>query len=275
VSANDSLVNYNLGLVYKPIPISSFYVAYATASDPVGDELDATASSYGGLSPTQNVSQIFGPIRSQSIEVGTKWELFDRHLLATAAAFQTDVENARESTPAGLPGYPVSGTVVAGAAYRVQGLDFELAGKITDKWSVMGGVVLMKSDITQSVVPHNIGLQLANIAHQSFTLLSKYEITPWLEMGGQAVWRSEVYGGSLLAANGGVAYNATPVPTVLPSFWRFDAFAESKIGPNSTLKVYAANIFNRTYYDSIYQSGAPFIRVAPGRSVSLIATVKF
>lgn len=275
VTANDSLVNYNLGLVYKPIPIGSLYVAYATASDPVGDELDATASSYGGLSPTQNISQIYGPIRSQSIEAGTKWELFDRHLLATAAAFQTDVENARESTPAGLPGYPVSNTVVAGAAYRVQGLDFEIAGKITDKWSVMGGVVLMKSDITQSVVPHNIGLQLANIAHQSFTLLSKYEITPWLEMGGQAVWRSEVYGGSLLAANGGVAYNATPVPTVLPSFWRFDAFAESKIGPYSTLKLYAANIFNRTYYDSIYQSGAPFIRVAPGRSVSLIATVKF
>jgi catecholate siderophore receptor len=275
VSAHNGIVSYNLGLVWKPIPIGSLYAAYATAADPVGDELDASTSAYGGLSPTQNTSQIFGPLRSQAIEVGTKWELIDRHLLATAAAFQTNVENARESSPAGLPGYPIANTVVAGAAYRVQGLDFELAGKITDKWSVMGGLVLMKSDITQSIIPHDVGLQLANIAHQSFNLLTKYELTPWFELGGQAVWRSQIYGGSLLAANGGVAYNAAPVPTVLPSFWRFDTFAEAKIGPYTTLKLYVANIFNRTYYDSIYQSNTPFIRVAPGRTVSLIATAKF
>jgi catecholate siderophore receptor len=279
VSANDGIVSYNLGLVWKPIPIGSLYAAYATAADPVGDELDAVTSSYGGLSPTQNTSQIFGPIRSEAIEVGTKWELFDRHLLVTGALFQTNVENARESTPSGLPnpagGVYATNTVVAGAAYRVQGIDLEVAGKITDKWSVMGGLVLMKSDITQSVVPHDVGLQLANIAHQSFNLLTKYEFTPWFELGGQAVWRSEVFGGSLLAANGGVAYNAAPVPTVLPSFWRFDTFAEAKIGPYTALKLYVANIFNRTYYDSIYQSNTPFIRVAPGRTVSLIATVKF
>lgn len=273
-SEKTGLLNYNLGLVYKPVPISSLYAAYATSADPVGDELDATSSSYGGLSPTQPASQIYGPMRSQAFEFGSKWELFDRHLLATAAAFQTNVENARESTPSGLPGY-ASGTVVAGAAYRVQGLDFEAAGKVTSKWSVIGGVVLMKSDITQSIVPHNIGLELANIAHQSFNLLSKYEITNWFELGGQAVYASKIYGGSLLAANGGVAYNAPVVPTELPSHWRFDIFAESKIGPYATLKLYVQNIFNRTYYDSIYQSGLPFIKVAPGRSASLIATVKF
>ena len=274
-ATNDDLVNYNVGLVYKPVPIGSLYVAYATASDPVGDELDATSSSYGGLSPTQPANQIFGPQRSQAKEVGTKWELFDRHLLATAAAFQTDVENARESTPAGLPGYPVANTIVAGAAYRVQGLDFEVAGNITDKWSVMGGLVLMKSEVTKSIVPHNVGLELANIAHQSFSLLSKYQFTNWLELGGQAVYASKILGGSLLAANGGVAYNAAPDPTVLPSHWRFDVFAETKIGPYTSLKLYVQNVFNRTYYDSIYQSGVPFIRVAPGRAVYLNATAKF
>ncbi|MGA9727689.1 MAG: TonB-dependent receptor, partial [Methylocella sp.] len=274
-AANDGIVNYNVGIVYKPIPIGSLYAAYATSADPVGDELDATASSYGGLSPSQPVSQVFGPQRSQAVELGTKWELFDRRLLATAAAFQTNVENARESTPAGLPGYPITNTIVAGAAYRVQGLDFEVAGKITDRWSVFGGLVLMKSDVTKSIVPHNIGLELANIAHQSFNLLSKYEVTDWLEFGGQAIYASQIYGGSLLAANGGVAYNQAPDPTVLPSHWRFDTFVEAKIGPYTSLKLYVQNIFNRTYYDSIYQSGVPFIRVAPGRSVSLIATAKF
>jgi catecholate siderophore receptor len=273
-SQESGIPSYNVGLVYKPIPISSIYAAYATAADPVGDELDAKSSSYGGLSPTQPTSQIFGPQRSEAMEFGTKWELFDRHLLATAAAFQTNVQNARESAPSGLPGY-TNGQIVAGAAYRVQGLDFEVAGKVTDKWSLMAGLVLMKSEVTQSIVPHNIGLELANIAHQSFNLLSKYQVTNWLELGGQAVYASKIYGGSLLAANGGVAYNATPVPTVLPSHWRFDVFAEVQVTPNSTLKLYVQNLFNRTYYDALYQSGVPFIQVAPGRSVSLIATAKF
>lgn len=276
--ANHSgMPSFNLGLVLKPIPITSIYAAYATASQPVGAELDAVSSSYGGLSPTQPTTQIFSPQRSRSIEVGNKWEVFNRHLLVTGAAFQTNVNNARETAPSTTPADApyVPGQVVAGAAYRVQGLDFEVAGKITERWSVLGGLVLMKSAVTNSIVPTNIGLPLANIAHRSFNLLSKYQINDWVEVGGQATYDSQIYGGSLLAANGGVAYGLPPAPTILPSHWRFDAFAEAKIGPYATMKLYAQNIFNKTYYDSLYQSGVPFVRVAPGRTISLITSVKF
>ncbi|HTJ02251.1 MAG TPA: TonB-dependent receptor [Methylovirgula sp.] len=274
VSADNGIVSYNFGLVYKPIPITSLYAAYATAADPVGDELDAAASSYGGLAPGQPPSQIFGPQRSQAAEIGNKWELFDKRMLVTGALFQTTVENARETAPNGLPGY-TSGQVVAGASYKVQGIDLEAAGKITDKWSLMGGLVLMKSEVTHSIVPTNIGLQLANVAHQSFNLLSKYEVTPWLEFGGMAIYDSKILGGSLLAANGGVTYPNAPNPTILPAHWRFDTFVEAKVAPYTTLKLYVQNLFNRTYYDSVYQSSQPFLRVAPGRTVSLIATAKF
>ena len=44
-----------------------------------------------------NPNQIFGPEKNKAIEIGTKWELFDRRLLLTAALFQTEKENARES----------------------------------------------------------------------------------------------------------------------------------------------------------------------------------
>ncbi|MEJ0049272.1 MAG: TonB-dependent receptor [Rhodospirillales bacterium] len=273
-TAHAGITSYNVGIVVKPTKISSIYAAFATAADPVGDELDATSSSYGGFSPTQNVAQIFGPQKSKAFELGTKWELFNQHLLASAAAFQTEVTNARETAPANLPGY-TSGQIVAGAAYRVRGLDFEVAGKITDKWSVMGGLVLMQSDVTQSIVPINVGLQLANIAHQSFNLLTKYKVTNWLEVGGQSIYASQVKGGSLLVANGGVAFPNPPNPTILPSHWRADLFTEAKISPQATLKLYVQNIFNKTYYDSLYQSAQPFIAVAPGRSVTLVGTYKF
>jgi len=88
----------------------------------VGAELDGTSTTYGGLNPGSKVNQIFGPTQNRAMEVGTKWELFDRRLLATAALFQTDVQNAREIIPTG---YLNAGTVVAGAAYRVRGIDLE------------------------------------------------------------------------------------------------------------------------------------------------------
>lgn len=60
-SAHDGIPSWNANLVIKPVKIGSLYFAYATAADPVGDELDATSSSYGGLAATQNATQIFGP----------------------------------------------------------------------------------------------------------------------------------------------------------------------------------------------------------------------
>jgi catecholate siderophore receptor len=272
--AQSGITSYNVGLVVKPSDISSVYAAFATAADPVGSELDATSSTYGGLAPTQPSTQIFGPMKSRAYELGTKWELFQRHLLTTAALFQTNVENARETAPAGLPGY-ASGQVVAGAEYQVHGIDLEAAGKITQQWSVSAGAVFMQTKITKSIVPTNVGLRLANTANQSFNLLTKYQANNWLELGGQAVYRSDVEGGSLLAANGGVTYPNPPRPTVLPAYWRYDTFAEATINAHTSVKLYVQNILNERYYDAMYQSAQPFVQVAPGRSVSLIGTFKF
>jgi catecholate siderophore receptor len=277
--------NFNLGLTLKPLPVASVYIAYATSSDPVGSEFDGTSANYGGLAPVLNgnSNQIFGPTKNSAIEVGNKWELFDRHLLVSGALFQTNVTNARESVNASAtnPSCPlqpqIAGTVsciTAGAAYEIHGVDLEVAGKITDRWSVFGGLVLMKSEVTKSLVPPadpllystNVGLPLANIANQSFSLLSKYQINDTWEIGGQAVYRSKMYGGTLLAANQG---------TSLPSFWRFDTFAEARINRNWTAKLFVNNIFNKLYYTALYQSATPFVLEAPGRTASVMISARF
>jgi catecholate siderophore receptor len=285
----DGIPNFNLGLTLKPLPNGSVYVAYATSSNPVGAEFDGTASQYGGLAPflPGNPNQLFGPEKNKAIEVGTKWELFDRRLLVTAALFQTEKENARESQNItsvaqgarvgctyGLVAPAPQSCITAGAAYRIQGIDLGVGGKITDKWSVFGGLVLMKSEVTTSLVPSpqptlfptNVGLKLANVAHQSFSMLSKYQLTDVWEIGGQAVYRSEIYGGTFLAANAG---------TSIPSFWRFDAFAEAKIDKNWTAKLFVYNITNKLYYDALYQSATPFVFVSPGRSASMVLSARF
>lgn len=282
------LPNFNLGLTLKPLPNGSVYVAYATSSNPVGAEFDGTSIQYGGLAPVLNggVSQIFGPERNKAIEMGTKWELFDRHLLVTAALFQTEKENARESrnitsqataTPA-CP-YPAGTTnnvscITAGAAYRIRGIDLGVGGKINDRWSIFGGLVLMQSEVTQSLIPpanpilfsSNIGLPLANVAHQSFSLLNKYQLSDAWEVGMQSVYRSQIAGGTFLAANQG---------TAIPSYWRFDTFAEARIDKHWKLKLFVNNIMDKRYYDALYQSAAPFVLEAPGRAAYLVLSARY
>jgi catecholate siderophore receptor len=263
VSDTSNMWNYNLGLVIKPIPIASVYAAYGTSSEPVGAELDGTSANYGGLNPTSPINQIFGPVEAKAAEVGTKWELLDRHLLATAALFRTDVSNARELVPSG---YPNAGTIQAGAAYHVQGVDFGAEGKLTDKWSLYGGLVFMNNRVDASAVPTNVGLPLAFVANQSFNLLTKYKVNQYFEVGGQATYRSKIYGGTLLAADQG---------TVLPDYWRFDAFVEGYFLKHYEWKIFVNNIFNTLYYDAFYQSAAPFVQVAPGRVIGGMVTARF
>ncbi|MCK1711763.1 MULTISPECIES: TonB-dependent receptor [unclassified Bradyrhizobium] len=288
-SAEFLVPNFNLGLTLKPLPNGSVYVAYATSANPVGAEFDGTSTAYGGLNPTLagGNTQIFGPEKNKAIEVGTKWELFDRHLLLTAALFQTEKENARESQNVGNAvaavalgcSYPAGTTgniscITAGASYRIRGIDLGVGGKITDKWSVFGGLVLMESEVTKSLAPSanrtlyptNVGRPLANIAHQSFSMLTKYQLTDVWELGGQAVYRSKIYGGTLLAANQG---------TSIPSYWRFDVFAEAKINKNWQVKLFVNNIFDKRYYDALYQSAAPFVLEAPGRAAYLVLSARY
>ena len=258
-SVQANLLSWNAGLVYKPIPIASFYVAYATAQSPIGSELDSTGAQYNGISATLvNVP----PQEARSIEIGTKWELFDKRLLATAALFQTDVDNARTNDTVTA----VDPTNAFKGKYRVRGIELTTAGNITKQWRVFGGLVLLDTEVLGSSNPQDIGRRLANIPLTQFSLLNRYQLTEQLAIAGSATYGGEVYGGHLAA-------NAANNHTV--DWWRFDAFAEYKLTNNVELKVSGLNLFNELYYDAIYQAADTFAFVAPGRAGYLTVKVKY
>ncbi len=255
VKANSNLVNYNLGAVVKPLPNVSVYGAYATSADPVGAGFRRHLRlHYGGLNPSTTINQIFGPQTSQAEEAGTKWEFFGGWLLATGALFQTDVQNARETILTGLPNAGQT------AARRSLSRPWHRHRPHRQDHRSLKRLWWLGADEHEGAAVHRANqcrsASLAFIANQSFNLLTKYKINDMFEIGGQATYRSKIYGGTLLVANAG---------TVLPDYWRFDSFLEAKINKNLTMKVVATNIFNALYYDSFYQSTAPFVMVAPGR----------
>lgn len=266
----DDLFSWNVGVVYKPIPIASIYAAYGTAESPVGSELDSTGPTYNGLAA--NLVDVKAQ-EARSVEVGTKWELFNRRLLATAAIFQTDVDNARTNAGVGtidpVTGEPPLNDVNAYAGkYRVRGLELSAAGNITKEWSVFGGLQLLDTEVLASSEdrPFDVGRRLANIPLVQFSMLSKYQLTDKFSLGGQATYGGEVFGGHL----GANEFNNHTV-----DWWRFDAFAEYHINKNWEIEVAGLNLTDELYYDALYQSEESFAFVAPGRSGYVTVKYKY
>jgi catecholate siderophore receptor len=264
-SVQANLVSWNVGLVYKPVPISSFYVAYATSQSPIGSELDSNGAQYNGIS---SILVNAPPQEARSIEVGTKWELFNKRLLATAALFQTDVDHARTNDTVTA----ADDTNAFAGKYRVRGIELGAAGNITKDWSVYGGLVLLDTEVLKASNPQDIGRRLANIPLTQFSLLNRYQLTDQFAIAGSATYGGEIYGGHLAA-------NAANNHTV--DWWRFDAFAEYKLTSNVELRVSGLNLTNELYYDAIYQAGTnpadlgTFAFVAPGRAGYLTLKVKY
>ena len=148
--------------------------------------------------------------------------------------------------------------------YRVRGIELGLAGNLTEHLSVYGGAVFMTSEITSSAVAANVGLEFANIAHTTFNVLAKYQLTEQLTVGGQATYAGEINGGTF-ADNG----------NRLPAHWRFDVMADYKFSKNVDVKLVVNNITNELYYDAFYRSAAPYVYIAPGRVGYLTVNFKY
>ena len=130
----------------------------------------------------------------------------------------------------------------------------------------------MQSKVTKSLtrghaaaVRTNVGLQLANIAHQSFSMLTKYQFNDIWELGGQAVYRSKIYGGTLLAANQARRCRATGA----------SMRSRKQDQQELAVKLFVNNIFDKRYYDALYQSAAPFVLEAPGRAAYLVMSARY
>lgn len=244
-----SFWNYQLGLVYKPLPNGSVYLTYATSSNPSGE----TGGDGGSNLSATNGS--LDPEKNKSYEFGTKWDVLDKKLALTTAIFRTEKTNARVSMP--------DGSLQLVGEQRVNGFEFTFAGKITDKWGVFGGYTFLDAEIVDDgncATCTNDGKRFPNTARNNITLWTTYDVVKDVTVGGGATYLSKVYGN---AAN----------TLYVPSYWRFDAMAEYELTKNVELQLNVLNIFDKRYFDRAYTTH--MATVAPGRSALLTTNFKF
>lgn len=254
--ANDSdFLNWNAGLVWKPVPAATLYVSASTSSNPSGEQTDGNGVSYGGLAPT---TATLDAERNRSYEAGVKYQAGEGgHVLLTAAVFRTDKTNARVSDPA------IGATQVLAGKQRVDGFEFGAQGNITPRLSVFGGYTYLDARVLATTNPVIAGGPFPNIPKHSGSLLATWQVIDGISIGGQANYNSRRFGGVNVASTGS-----------LPAYWRFDATARASLASNIELQLNVLNLTNKTYYDAIYRSATPFAYVAPGRSALLTLRVK-
>jgi catecholate siderophore receptor len=213
----DDLWSPRLGLVLKPSTSVSVYGSYSVSWLPsAGDQ-------FGALTAT---NQAFRPEKFENLELGGKWEITP-DLFLTGAIYRLD----RDNTTAPDPSTP--GRTVLTGAQRTKGLEFGLSGKITSRWSLMGGYALQKAEIRRatSACPAG-GCEAALTPRRTFSLWNRYDVTDRIGAGVGIVAQSRMYA-------------AVDNTVTLPGFTRVDAALFLRLTDNLRGQVNVQNLFDR------------------------------
>ena len=242
------LWNYQVGLVFKPLPNGSVYAAWSTSSNPSGE-----TSGNGGLEMTAANTNL-DPEKNRNYELGTKWDFFGDDLSLTAALFRTEKTNARITDPDNTTFQVLDGE------QRVDGFEFTYTGKITSKWKVYGGYTYMESELVKTTAAADEGNHMPNTPRNSFNLWSTYELIPKLTVGGGATFVDSRFGNEA---------NSVEVP----SYWRYDAMASYALTKNVDLQLNLQNLTDKRYYDQVFTTH--YAHMAAGRTALMSANFHF
>ena len=205
-------------------------------------------------------------MKNRTFELGSKWDLLHEQLSLRGAIYRTQQFNVREPDP-NNPTF----NILAGDA-RVDGIELEAVGHVTEKWQIYAGYAYMFSEIDKSPTQgpgSDIGNRLANVPMHTFNIWTTY-VLPWnIEIGGGANYVSSRYANSTpraVATGGTTVYFLNKVP----GYWTFDAMAKYPVTEKLDVQLNIYNITDEFYYDSLHPS-----HVVPGAGRSALFTVAY
>lgn len=244
--------SYRSGLLYQPTDLSTYYFAWSDSFNPTADLYQ--------LSPA-NIK--YDAERSRTVELGTKWELFDGALSLRTALYRATKFNERNTD------LEQANTAVLSKERHTDGFEIEAAGRITPQWDVFGGIALMRAQIDEVFAANNpniVGLRPRNTPRYTGNLWTTYRLTPAWRVGGGI----EAKGNRLAYSTGGT----TPVAVAMaPSYVRADLMLAYE-QPRYDVRLNVLNVFNKRYYEALYENGG-FAVPGTERAFQLTVAVKY
>lgn len=232
---NKSRNSPSVSLVFKPLPWLSSYASYIEGLE------------IGGTAPdgTSNAREVQSPMVSRQKEIGVKASV--GKLLLTGAIF--DIEKAYEFTDS-------DNVYTQNGRQNHQGVEFNVSGKLGDKWTVVSGVTALDAKVKGSEFDGNSPMNVAR-------LVAKVYAEYALPLPGLSLTGGLYYTGKQWAD----AANTDRLPGVTTADIGL-RYATQVSGKPLTLRLNISNLADKSYWLNSYYVGAP-------RSVAFSAQVQF
>lgn len=264
--------SYRTGLSWQPNADRHYYLTFSDSFSPTADLYQLTV-------------QPLPPERARTLELGSKWLFMDGDLAVRTALFTTTKDWERntdlESTASILT-----------KRRRTNGVEFEVTGKITDRWDMFAGFALLDAriiNVAQNYVGNTLvtadtrfeGERARNTPIGTFNLWTTYALTDAWKVGGGVEAKGERYayvpsavrgtGQGQTEANGGVFQTGVFDPNKAPGYARVDLMATYE-QPKWAVRLNVKNLLNKVYYDAVYDNGG---LVTPGNGRQAIVTTEY
>ena len=258
--------SYRAALSFQPTANLHYYVLWSDTFSPTADLYQLTVKP-------------LPPERSQVVEIGAKWNLFDGDLALRTALYRANKDWERnvdlEATAAILT-----------KKRRTDGIEFEVVGKLTSKWEIFSGLTFMDAKILEVAEnvnattgaitfgnPGYVGRRARNTPRYTFNLWSTYNLSAAWKIGGGVEVKGDRQGFNPSGAGAVPTLNGGYYPNTAPAYERYDAMVtyEQKTW---ALRLNIKNLFDKVYFDSLYDNGG-FTVPGTRRTVIMTAQLKF
>ncbi|AJP48634.1 TonB-dependent receptor [Rugosibacter aromaticivorans] len=260
--------SYRSALSFHPTSQTHYYLSWSDSFSPTADLYQLTVSP-------------LPPERSDVIELGAKWLLFDGDLALRAALYQATKKWERN-------GDLESTAAILTKKRRTKGFELEAAGRITNSWEIFSGLALMDARIlevaenvnpTTGIItmanPGYVGQRARNTPSYTANLWTTYKLDGYWKVGGGIEAKGERLGynpsgaGAIPTLPGSTTFH----PNTLSSYTRWDAMVAYE-REKWTLRLNVRNVFDKIYYDSFYENGG-FATPGTRRAAILTGEIKF
>ncbi|MBD8488737.1 TonB-dependent receptor [Echinicola sp. CAU 1574] len=239
-----------VGLVYSVTPNINLYGTYVQGYQPQS----ATVIN------DPNAGGPFDPLTSELKEIGAKSDWFEGRLSATIAMYYLTEKGALYN--ANEPGNP--DLLIQTGKDLSKGFELDLAGKITDNWSLIANYAYNEATIEESDDENLVGRQKPNAPKHAGNLWTKYIFSEGsfkgLGFGIGANFVTERFG----------SLGSTAEPPVFPAYEIFDAAVYYKMN-KFQIQMNINNVFNKTHW----VGGYDYIRAFPGAPRNVMTTVSY
>lgn len=253
-SLKDSAVSPYFGAVFDLTPNVSLYASYTDIFNPQ-NEVDVT-------------NRRLDPAKGTSIEAGFKSEWFGKRFYVSAALFrarQTGLAEAAGVFGVGDAG-PAGKTYYTGVDTTSKGFEIEVAGRVTDHWTISGGYTGLRiedgnGDPTRIYLPR-----------RSLKLASTYAVPAFndLKLGAQLRWQSAIHTIDSGVIGYGIVTN--PVAITQDGYAVLDLMAGIRLVDGLRASVNIRNVTGTKYVGSLKWGQAYY---AAPRSASVSVNYKF